>query len=79
MNNSNTCMGTGRQFDFMITIIRNLNNSLILSCEHENKNNGIQDKVTNVYSKLFIIVNTLLQGDDYSVPPLPNTEGQSDE
>ena len=79
MNNSNTCMRTSRQFDFMISIIRNLNNSLILSCEHEHENNGIQDKVTNVYSKLFIIVNTLLQGDDYSVPPLPNTEGQSDE
>ena len=60
MNNSNTCMRTGRQFDFMTSIIRNLNNSLILSCEHEHENNGIQDKVTNVYSKLFIIVNTLL-------------------
>ena len=79
MDTSDTCMKKSQQFNYMISIIRNLNNSLILSCEHEKENNGIQDKVTNVYSKLFIIVNTLLQGDDYSVPPLPNTEGQSDE
>ena len=78
MENSDNCMKKSQQFDFLISIIRNLNNSLILSCEQEHENNGIQDKVTNVYSKLFIIVNTLLQGDDYSVPLLPSTEGQGD-
>ena len=74
MDNTDTSTKTRKLFEFMISTIRNLNNSLILSCKHENENSGIQDKVTNVYSRLFIIVNTLLQGDDFNLPPLPSSE-----
>ena len=74
MDNTDTSTKTRKRFEFMISTIRNLNNSLILSCKHENENSGIQDKVTNVYSRLFIIVNTLLQGDDFNLPPLPSSE-----
>ena len=79
MDNTDTSTKTRERFEFMILTIRNLNNSLILNCEHENKNSGIQDKVTNFYSRLFIIVNTLLQGDDYNVPSLPNSEQPCEE
>ena len=77
MDNADTSTKTCKRFELMILTIRNLNNSLILSCEHENENSGIQDKITNVYSRLFIIVNTLLQVDDYNVPPLSSTERPS--
>ena len=58
----------------MIATNEYLNNTLILCCDHETDDIGILDRVTMVYTKLFVIMNTLLQGDVYDVPLLLKTD-----
>ena len=58
----------------MIATNEYLNNALILCCGHETDDIGILDRVTMIFTKLLVIMNTLLQGDVYDVPSLPKND-----
>ena len=63
----------------MIATNEYLNNSLILCCGHETDDISILDRVTMVYTKLFLIISTHLEGEVYDVSPLPTIDEANNE
>lgn len=61
--------GEADREDFMNSTNDNINYALILSCEHTNQQ-GVIDKINSVYYHLFLIVTTLLNEEDFDVPPI---------
>ena len=69
--------GAMNRYNFMIATNEYINNGLILCCGYESDEIGILDRVSMVYTKLFVIINTLLQHDVFDVPPLPTIDARN--
>ena len=69
--------GAMNRYNFMIATNEYINNALILCCGYESDEIGILDRVSMVYTKLFVIINTLLQHDVFDVPALPTIHARN--